>query len=425
LAALLVRSHDLPALALLRVRGNGDDAVREAAAHLTASGRRVIRVALPDSYPRPAQSSYSPVDWIERSVAVRLVEAGHAAGLCSRSSRNLEVWRARAAGRSDDVGSPCPVCGAPAAAQPFLPLWTSADVRDLGDAQAILCETCEVARTHPIPVESARVITPDIERETMGAGQRLLLRWFIHERVARVRVLLPAGRRARVADIGGGACAFANALAATGCDVTVFEPNAANRAFADERAGVRFVAAPFHERAVDDAGLTPASLDAVTMWHALEHVPDPASTLALARRLLGPGGVLYVCVPNLDSLQADVAGTRWAYADIPRHVTHFSPEGLERQMRQAGFVACLPRWWNAEYEIFGWYQSLLNMLTHSHNYFYNRAKKGRSADRGPHPTWTRAATAAGPLLLPAALALAWLGSAASKPSCVELHGVAQ
>ncbi|MBM3907193.1 MAG: class I SAM-dependent methyltransferase [Gemmatimonadetes bacterium] len=423
--ALLVRTSDVAAAALLRIRGDSDEAVREVEANLLASGLRVRRVALADLYPRPAAASNGPVRLVARSVAVRLVDAGHAVGLCSRSTRNLEIWRARATGSSNEMVPPCPACGAPATAQTPLPLWTSADMRDRGDAQALLCEQCEVARTFPLPVESARVITPDIERETMSTGQRLLLRWFIRERVARVRALLPTERRARVADIGGGACAFANALAARGCDVTVFEPNAANREFADEGAGVRFVAAPFHEGAVRDADIAAASLDAITMWHALEHVPNPMETLKLARRLLRPGGVLYVCVPNLDSLQADVAGTLWAYADIPRHVSQFTPEGLDRQMRRAGFGAIAPRWWSAEYEIFGWYQSLLNLMTGSHNYFYNRAKKGRSADAGPRPWWTRAAATAGPLLLPVALALSWLGSASSKPSCVEMHGVAQ
>ena len=134
--------------------------------------------------------------------------------------------------------------------------------------------------------------------------------------------------------------------------------------------------------------------------------------------------MLYVSVPNLDSLQADVSGTHWCYADIPRHLTHFSPEGLEARMQQAGFASVTPYWWNAEYEIFGWYQTLLNLLTGSHNYFYNRSKKGRLADAGPHPAWTRAATALGPLLLPVVMTAAWCASAASKPSCVEMHGVA-
>lgn len=353
-----------------------------------------------------------------------LTHVGYAVGICSRSSENLEVWRERGAVPTAGATAPCPLCGADAGHQRTLPLHTSADVRALGDCHVVLCTACATGRTEPVPSDSARVITPDVQREIMNAMQRALLRRFMRQRVARVRPLLPSDRRPRVADVGGGACAFANALAATGCDVSVFEPNAANASFADTGAGVRFIAAPFDERAVSASGIADGSLDAVTMWHALEHVPDPVATLALARRLLRPGGVLYVSVPNLDSLQADVAGTLWCYADIPRHLTHFSPEGLALRMQQAGFAAVTPYWWNAEYEIFGWYQTVLNLLTGSHNYFYNRAKKGRLAEAGPHPAWTRTATALGPFLMPVVVTAAWFASAASKPACVEMHGVA-
>lgn len=372
------------------------------------------------SIPRIVHRRSGLAHWL----AAPLTHVGHAAGLCSRSSENLEIWRERGTAPAGGASAPCPLCGADAGHQLTLPLHTSADVRALGDCHVVLCTACATGHTEPVPSDSARVITPDVQREVMNAMQRALLRRFMRQRVARVRPLLPADRRPRVADVGGGACAFANALAVTGCDVSVFEPNAANAAFADTGAGVRFIAAPFDERAVGASDIADGSLDAVTMWHALEHVPDPVATLALARRLLRPGGVLYVSVPNLDSLQADVAGTLWCYADIPRHLTHFSPEGLASRLQQAGFASVTPYWWNAEYEIFGWYQTVLNLLTGSHNYFYNRAKKGQLAEAGPHPAWTRAATTLGPLLMPVVLTAAWLAAAAAKPACVEMHGVA-
>jgi len=41
-----------------------------------------------------------------------------------------------------------------------------------------------------------------------------------------------------------------------------------------------------------------ASFDTVTFWNVLEHVPNLKQTLQGARRLLKPGGVLYVVCPN-------------------------------------------------------------------------------------------------------------------------------
>lgn len=323
------------------------------------------------------------------------------------------------------AASPCPLCGAGADLQVALGLRTSGDLRELGEFGVVRCTRCRVARTTPAPQAQARVITPDVQEQSLGVLQQALMRRFIRQRVARVRPLLPADRRPQVADVGGGACAFANALAVAGCDVTVFEPNPANARFADAGSGVRFAAAPFDDRAVAEAGLTNGSLDGITMWHSLEHVPDPAATLQLARRLLRPGGVLYVCVPNLDSLQALFGGTRWCYADIPHHVTHFTVDGLQLAMRRAGLGALTTQRWNAEYEVFGWYQTLLNRLTGSHNYFYNRAKKGKQADAGPMPAWTRLATTLAPvLLLPVAVVASWLEAMAARPACAEVHGIA-
>lgn len=384
----------------------------------------MMRVSGTESHMTNAAARGGWIGATGRSLAEHFGRVGFAAGLCSRSHHNLEVWTSRRASSDVAEGSRCPVCDAGIEAQVGLSLRTSGDLRELGEYRAVLCTHCAVARTDPAPRDTARVISPDIAGTALSAPQRALMRRFIGQRVARVQPLLPAGHRPLVADVGGGACAFANALGATGCDVTVFEPNPANERFADTSAGVRFVAAPFDERAVAAAGIADGSLDGITMWHALEHVPDPAATLALARRLLRRGGVLYVCVPNLDSMQSDVGGTHWCYADIPHHVTHFSLEGLAAAMRQAGFGALTPHWWNAEYEVFGWYQTLLNLLTGSHNYFYNRSKKGRQADAGSYPGWTRAVTALGVLLMPVAVFASWWGAAASKPACAELHGTA-
>jgi len=336
----------------------------------------------------------------------------------------LPTQRADIAAAGTGTGSRCPLCGAGADAQVILPLHTSGDLRELGAYGVVLCTRCNVGRTEPAPHDVARVISPDVQETALGTAQQALMRRFIRQRVARVRPLLPADRRPRVADVGGGACMFANALAAAGCDVMVFEPNPANERFADAAAGVRFIAAPFDEPAVAAAGIADGTLDGITMWHSLEHVPDPAATLALARRLLRPGGALYVCVPNLDSMQADVGGTLWCYADIPHHVTHFTVAGLTAAMHRAGFGALTPHGWNVEYEVFGWYQTLLNLLTRSHNFFYNRAKKGKHADAGAYPEWTRVVTALGPLLIPVALLASWAEAAIAKPACAEVHGTA-
>lgn len=80
-----------------------------------------------------------------------------------------------------------------------------------------------------------------------------------------------------------------------------------------------------------------ASMDVVTMWHVLEHTHAPAQALAAAHRVLKPGGVLSLCVPNWGSLQAAAFGRFWWSCDAPRHLYQFTRPTLRRYLEQAGF----------------------------------------------------------------------------------------
>ena len=53
-----------------------------------------------------------------------------------------------------------------------------------------------------------------------------------------------------------------------------------------------------HLGQITDLDLPPESFDVATIWHVLEHVPDPAAVLRKVRSLLRPGGILAVAVPN-------------------------------------------------------------------------------------------------------------------------------
>jgi hypothetical protein len=43
-------------------------------------------------------------------------------------------------------------------------------------------------------------------------------------------------------------------------------------------------------------------------------------------------------VPNFDSWQSRRFGTNWFHLDLPRHRSHFTPDGLEALLRRTGFV---------------------------------------------------------------------------------------
>lgn len=82
----------------------------------------------------------------------------------------------------------------------------------------------------------------------------------------------------------------------------------------------------------------PASLDLVYMEHVFEHMLHPEAILPQVKRLLRPGGVLVLAVPNLDSLSSRLQGRYWAWAAPPDHLYFYNPTNLPLLLGRHGFT---------------------------------------------------------------------------------------
>jgi SAM-dependent methyltransferase len=87
--------------------------------------------------------------------------------------------------------------------------------------------------------------------------------------------------------------------------------------------------------------LPAASFDVVHSKLLAEHLPDPAGFCAWAARVLRPGGVLTVHVPNdfnqLQLAARDTLGLHDWWVAPPFHLNYFSYDSLERLLRRCGF----------------------------------------------------------------------------------------
>jgi 2-polyprenyl-3-methyl-5-hydroxy-6-metoxy-1,4-benzoquinol methylase len=91
---------------------------------------------------------------------------------------------------------------------------------------------------------------------------------------------------------------------------------------------------------LETASLPYEQWDAITLWHVLEHVPDPLHTLRQIRQKLAPDGRLYLAVPICDSWDAALFGRYWIGWDLPRHFVLFEHNTLRAMLMQAGFRIC-------------------------------------------------------------------------------------
>lgn len=74
----------------------------------------------------------------------------------------------------------------------------------------------------------------------------------------------------------------------------------------------------------------------IIMTSYLEHESDPKTALLGAARVMKPNARLIVKVPNYASWNRSLRGSKWCGYRFPDHVNYFTPETLERLLRESG-----------------------------------------------------------------------------------------
>jgi 2-polyprenyl-3-methyl-5-hydroxy-6-metoxy-1,4-benzoquinol methylase len=79
------------------------------------------------------------------------------------------------------------------------------------------------------------------------------------------------------------------------------------------------------------------SFDLIYMEAVFEHMLQPDAMLSQARELLRPGGVLFLAVPNMDSLSARLQGRYWAWGAPPDHLYFYNHLNLSLLLEKHGY----------------------------------------------------------------------------------------
>lgn len=126
--------------------------------------------------------------------------------------------------------------------------------------------------------------------------------------------------KGQILDIGAGTGEFLSVAKKDGWRAIGVEPSDKAKSIAINK-GVLFV-----EKTSE---LENHSVDVISMWHVLEHIPDLDKQIKELKRLLKPTGTLIIAVPNFKSFDAKHYGKFWAAYDVPIHFWHFSKTAIK------------------------------------------------------------------------------------------------
>jgi SAM-dependent methyltransferase len=133
-------------------------------------------------------------------------------------------------------------------------------------------------------------------------------------------------------DIGSGTGHFIDTMKNAGWQVKGIEINDKARSYSSSHFGLE-ITVPQNISSIQSG-----SFDCITLWHVLEHFHDPFKYASEIYRLLKPGGVCIMAMPNSSSYDAHHYGRYWAAFDVPRHLWHFNPSTFRRFADKAGFT---------------------------------------------------------------------------------------
>lgn len=309
-----------------------------------------------------------------------------------------------------DTGNKCPLCGGQTAllAQPD---------DSAGVAYSVLqCTSCGVGVTEPCPDEMTLHELHSTRNYRNEEGVRFVgpVEWLVEGmRRWRIHRLAQVAAKGRALDVGCGSGKFLRALKQSGWEVAGLELND------DTATGARNIQGLLVETSLD--AFSDASFDLITITHVLEHSRDPQQMLAACLRLLKPGGVIAVAVPNIESWQARVTRAYWFHLDLPRHLWHFSEKWLAKELAGHGFELIAVRRLDLAQNIFGWLQSLFNMAGLRHNRLYSfLSNADLERDTRSHYGSLLISLALLPLALPFSVALAVLEAVFHAGGTVEV-----
>ena len=214
------------------------------------------------------------------------------------------------------------------------PICKGVDVSAFGERSGFplgQCRACGHSFVQRLPTREE--IDAVYERYSYDAQHLDALPAFLQPVIAeKVRSFEPYRRTGRLLDVGFGAGALLRAAkdqgwSPHGIEVSRLAVEQARRNGLGEIVQGDFLEAPFE----------PGFFDVIVMSELIEHLPAPEPFIRHARRLLAPGGLLYLTTPHGRGLSGRVLRETWSVCSPPEHLHLFSRRSMMRCLAGNGF----------------------------------------------------------------------------------------
>jgi len=226
--------------------------------------------------------------------------------------------------------APCALCGGIEFAELF-------KTRDYlygvpGEFSISRCKSCSLVSLNPrIPEEHIASLYPDnYEPYSMSFSQEMLSK-LVAGQDGRRMLLERHAHKGFALDVGSGDGRFLLCLKQAGWRVAGCELSEKSAAFQRDSLGLDVKAGSLLSSRFDSE-----IFDAITFWSVFEHLYDPLETLAEAKRVLKPGGVIAMSMPNFDSLERMFFRSKWFCLHPPFHIYHYSPKIMKTIVAEMG-----------------------------------------------------------------------------------------
>ena len=190
------------------------------------------------------------------------------------------------------------------------------------------CMKCGVVFLDPIPEDLGRYYPEGYH--AIPVSLEALMQGREHEEY-KLDAIGRYGSGRRLLEIGPSYGGFLALAREAGFDASAIELDPACSRFLRETLGVQVLETGDILRGLRELG----SFDVITLWHSLEHLPDPWALLDVLPRHLKAGGLLAIASPNPGSIQFRVFGRYWLHLDAPRHVHLIPPAAVENRLKPA------------------------------------------------------------------------------------------